>query len=411
MKKIISFFCLAFFSSTAFAQWTQLNTGNATAQFECISFKDSIFGFAGGMEPATGLGVIYKTTDGGATWSLTTLQKQPRPIHDMTEIGGTFYAVGDSGAYFIYNAGLDEWDTITKFTNQSLHCIAIRSSGEIFAGGANGVLFRTNPVIALDSRTQLTVNKILLPGTTEMITCGEGANIWYSNDDGLTFDSLTNPFWGFLNVNGAAIGNQFGNDFVQFVGDYGFATSSQYLNPGLGPQNVYAPANTSADYYSINYFPGGTAGVITGEYGFIFRTADGGLTWSADSAVSPTVNLYNSSLKSGVAYLCGTLGTILKSNIDISSVNSPVANPVSAAAFPNPFSDELNVVVDLKNPSSVELQVTDVTGRIVLDENEGNDFSGKNKFNVQGMSALTGGIYFVKVMTENGVATLPVVKR
>ncbi|HET6992745.1 MAG TPA: T9SS type A sorting domain-containing protein, partial [Bacteroidia bacterium] len=112
-----------------------------------------------------------------------------------------------------------------------------------------------------------------------------------------------------------------------------------------------------------------------------------------------------------LAYICGWNGRILKSHNDISAVHTALPGGFEISAFPNPFADELNIVIDLQKNSPVKISVTDIAERIVLEENEGELNSGKQVIHPAGISSLVSGMYFLKVISENGEMSIPVVKQ
>lgn len=71
---------------------------------------------------------------------------------------------------------------------------------------------------------------------------------------------------------------------------------------------------------------------------------------------------------------------------------------VEVALYPNPTTDVLNVVAE----GVQEISVVDVNGRVVMNE--------KNS-NVINMAELANGVYFVRVITNNGVASQKIVKK
>ena len=196
-----------------------------------------------------------------------------------------------------------------------------------------------------------------------------------------------------MNVQGFAYNSSFANAIA--VGNSGDALFS--TNSGINWTSFSSGVTTTLNKVA---FANDLAGVIVGNNGIILRTQDGGTTWMRDSVPGVTENLTGICWATDtIAYICGADGRVLKSNMDISSVNSPLVNPMNASAFPNPCSDELNIVLNLESSSSVQVQITDVAGRIVLMENEGENFVGKNVFHVNGISSLTTGMYFVRVIT------------
>ncbi len=80
------------------------------------------------------------------------------------------------------------------------------------------------------------------------------------------------------------------------------------------------------------------------------------------------------------------------------------------SVFPNPFIDVLAIRIELGKSSVVQINVLDVTGRILLTQNKGIYAEGNGIIHLDRIASLGGGIYFVNVKTENGEVTIPVVK-
>ena len=73
-------------------------------------------------------------------------------------------------------------------------------------------------------------------------------------------------------------------------------------------------------------------------------------------------------------------------------------NKLSVAVFPNPASDELNIVLDETN---FEISISDLSGKEVA-------MSTSNNVNIQGLNS---GVYVYKVMTANGTASGKFIKK
>ena len=87
-------------------------------------------------------------------------------------------------------------------------------------------------------------------------------------------------------------------------------------------------------------------------------------------------------------------------DIKITSGNTADIDNLNTAAVdfhPNPVSDKLYISEDVR-----EVSVVDVNGRIVMND--------KNT-RVVDMSELANGVYFVRVITDNGTATKKIVKK
>jgi len=78
----------------------------------------------------------------------------------------------------------------------------------------------------------------------------------------------------------------------------------------------------------------------------------------------------------------------------------------NAWVYPNPCSDLLNVAIDLKNPSFVNLALTDLTGRILFSDSKVNVSPGLQKFQFSksqfGDYFNNGGVYIVNINTDEG---------
>ena len=84
-----------------------------------------------------------------------------------------------------------------------------------------------------------------------------------------------------------------------------------------------------------------------------------------------------------------------------------VGNDMQLVAYPNPMNDELNVMVGLSNGESYQLEVTNLQGKLVHQENHTYD-NGIHKLNT---SAWNSGMYIVRVATKHATKHMKVVKK
>lgn len=105
----------------------------------------------------------------------------------------------------------------------------------------------------------------------------------------------------------------------------------------------------------------------------------------------------------------GNGNTILRTNVQdyVSSVEDVLAEN-AVIVTPNPVTSQLNVAINLENSSEqVEVQVIDLTGRVLLNETLDNLQSANLTYNVAKYPA---GNYFIKVTTTEGSAIQKFVK-
>jgi hypothetical protein len=76
---------------------------------------------------------------------------------------------------------------------------------------------------------------------------------------------------------------------------------------------------------------------------------------------------------------------------------------------PNPTQNSTAISMVLDNESKVEMSMMDLTGRKVLDVNAGQMSQGAHRFDVD-MSALSTGVYFLRVAVNNGILVKKVVR-
>jgi len=72
------------------------------------------------------------------------------------------------------------------------------------------------------------------------------------------------------------------------------------------------------------------------------------------------------------------------------------------SVYPNPCTDVLNIVVDLKSSSFVRISVTDITGKIVFTRNDECRNAGMQEYRIKREQVGRPGLYLVSVQTKEG---------
>jgi photosystem II stability/assembly factor-like uncharacterized protein len=406
MKKFITLFSATLISTGIFAQWDTLHS-NTTTNFNAIAFLDENNGIAVGTDPVTNGGNAFETTDGGITWTWVT-----QTTHAYNDVFFSSQNMGwiaaDSG-YVVRETSANWMPGIrAHIGTKNFYTIFFPTDSIGYVGGESGVLYRTADSgltwDTLNTGTNLSINDIYFSDPANGWIVGDGGYMATTADSGNTWTIISNPNFGFFNCNSFAYMGSTAEAYA--VGNNGQMLHS--TNGGLN-WNAFS-SGTIYTLHSVR-FTNDLAGIVAGYDGTIHRTEDGGITWWNESMPYVHENLTGISWASDtLAYICGWNGRILKSRRDISAVHTVLPKGIELSAYPNPFADDLNIAIDLSQNSDVELSVMDVTGRIVLVENEGELNSGKHVLHPAGISSLVNGMYFVKVISDNGELTVPVVK-
>ncbi|MBI3512412.1 MAG: T9SS type A sorting domain-containing protein [Bacteroidetes bacterium] len=407
MKKL--FLCaLLFIGANLSAQWDTLQTNCAT-NFRDIFFVSRDTGFAVGAD-AAGHADIRMTTDAGSVWTQPVFPANFPGLNAVRFFSSTEgWAVGNSGVMMkTTNNGMN-WDTVSAVTAEDLYSINIPTSATIYIAGVNGTLMRSSDdgatwAAITNSGTSLDINDLHFINSSAGFICGNGGFISATGDACANWTFFTQPYGGFFNANGYDYAGTTNNAFC--VGDYGLSIFS--TDAGITWNTQTLPTA-----YNLNKvrFGNDLGGLIVGDHGTIFISIDGGTSWYDDTVSFIHENLYSAAYDHDTsAYVCGDAGTILKSLRDISSVHENISTGISASVFPNPFNDQFNISFALKNSSAVKIEIADVTGRIISENNYGTIGAGEHIFSCDEIADAVPGIYFVKVMTENSAMTIPVVK-
>ena len=407
MKKLLLAFA-ALFSISLSAQWDALPT-NVNWDFYGIAFFSSDTGIVVGTDSTHTSAEIMRTTDGGASWSSPSFPSGLSPLNAIGFYSQNGCIVGDDGCVLVSSNGGATWDTVTRFTSENLYCVSFPTMTTVFAGGENGSLFRSFDAgltwDTLEGGTSEAIRDLYFIHAGAGFIVADGGYIAATGDGGDTFYFFPQPYYGFFQPLGYAY---VGTSNVAFcVGQDGLAVSS--ADGGQSWSTFATPVNE--DLHQVAFL-NDLSGIICGDSGFIYLTEDGGLSWNIQTNAQHRVSLRDIAFGGDTtAYICGDDGRVLKSHYDISGIHSYASASLNANAYPNPFENELNISLDLQTSSEVILTITDLSGRIVLQENKGELAAGKNIVRPNGMVTLVPGMYFVSVNACGAIVNLPVIRK
>jgi photosystem II stability/assembly factor-like uncharacterized protein len=356
-----------------------IDVGNTALQITNISPVSGTTAWVGAFDSTDGLGGVFKTSDGGATW-------EPQNSDGFTTVGESWFnvvhffdanvglAMGDpeGGEYEIYKTT----DGGTNWTRIAGSAIPNPLSGEY---GYNG------GYAAAGGSFWFTTNK---------------GRVYRTTNQGVTWTVAQAPItdFGADAQNGRIYFSDANNGYLQKNVVAGAVTTRTYATTTNGGTTWSTPVPFTGTRFILNYIPGTTTMVATSQAEPVGTSVstDNGATWTdleptgiEQRGASAFLNLTTGwcagfstdPLTDGVFKLTGALGT---QNFE---------NATKFKVYPNPASSM--VTISAANADSYKLSVTDITGKVVMTK------SLNGIENTLDISSLSTGAYFFELSSEN----------
>lgn len=163
-------------------------------------------------------------------------------------------------------------------------------------------------------------------------------------------------------------------------------------------------ADTIPSLNCVRFIDGNT-GWAVGEHGTILHTIDGGLHWSYQVSNTKQGLNYLHFTGNNHGWVCGDSSTVLHTNNGgVTGIDHWHKDNGGFRVFPNPVSDVATIELKLKQPQNITFRLIDMTGRVKMTIPYGEKQNGPLRLilNVDNQPA---GMYFIEVITENGVMT------
>ncbi len=397
------------------AQWDTLNSG-VTYRLNAIAANDpNMIGVvAVGFNPATdsgAYGTLVLSGDNGNTWWEQAEEFAPNlELHDIDFTDNQrAWIVGDSGMVVLRTIWFLTYTSANYISPYNLLCGYPVNDSVFSCAGEHGVAYRTfdygNSWDTLSTGTSENINDIYFTDAANGWIVADGGYMAFTSDSGSTWTFVAQPMFGFEDINGFAYQGTSGLS-PYFVGTSGLQNYS--VNGGVSWSTI-PWATTTNDLHKIR-FMNDLSGIICGDNGHISRSEDGGGFWFTETAPT-SQDLYDIAFAGDTtAFICGDSGVVLRSNRDISSVRPVTGVPISANVYPNPNDGQLFISLRTEAGSNVEIQLLDMTGRVISTNYNESVSGGENRFEIE-TENLASGIYFVKIQTNEQVVTLPVIRR
>ncbi|MFZ1978969.1 MAG: YCF48-related protein [Bacteroidota bacterium] len=294
--------------------WTSQLNGTAP-YLSSVSFTDADKGCISGSD-SLGNGIILCTTDGGLNWTSWINQMQsgrPGSIHIYsicltdtktgTAVGETVVGNSYLGTIFRTTDGGITWTSQTSGTGSYLYSVCFTDTNTGTVVGDGGTILRTTDGGAnwtrQSSGTTLPLHGVsftdantgtAVGGSGIILRTTNGGTSWTSQSIG-TMNGLSSVSFTDANT-GTAVGGSYPNGTVLHTTNGGVNWTSQ-PNPAI--YSLYNVCFTDAN-----------TGTAVGQYGTIIRTTDGGTNWTRQYATSN--DLY------GVSFTDVNTGTVVGGN-------------------------------------------------------------------------------------------------
>lgn len=410
------------------AQWTPLNS-TTTQTLNDVDFLDQNYGVIVGNA-----GTILLTTDGGMTWNDICYHNISGDVYNVkvTGVDTIFvsnwdWAIATGIIYYTTNAGLN-WNTVAVDATMN-HRIDLETkpvNTDIFAS-TSYLVSSANAGATWDtlvSNIAGTVSADLLrfsDNQTGSLSGNVSGFIGYS-----AYFYMTRNGTNWYRGESTMFPNADAHTTMCFAGsDTAYFFMNQYAGWSPGPLNrlvrtwnfnqtvqfgndtVYtfssAIVDTLPDFMNDARFETTMNGLALGNNGKIYRTVNGGTSWTIDYAdTCATCPLLKMDFENGVGYAVGESGILVKYDVTTDVTEKENTDELTCTIYPNPSQGIIKIKTASTEPVVVE--VADVLGNIIIASSvmSGNtatiDMSGEAK-----------GLYFVHLSAKGRVATKKIV--
>lgn len=395
MKYIFLLLLVIINSTSGYSQGWNNQTSNVTNTLFGVHFINANTGMAVGEQ-----GRILKTTNGGAFWQAVNFSDTYflKAVYMVDEF--VAFAVGSVGTVIKTTNGGTTWTSIIASGMGQFNCVSFLNSSVGWIGGFTGnVLRTTNGGLNWNNQPEVnfTINGIKFINLDFGLACGDGGKIYKTINGGFN--------WSTRNSN--TTGNLFALDVWNadtsvIVGAGGTVLLSIFGGDVWDP----SPTGLSAsDQLNSVTFCGNSANICAvGKNGRVIRTTNFGQNWLIQ-ATSTSDELFGVDFANGfTGYAVGVTGRVIKTvtggGVNIQQLGTEIpANYSLEQNYPNPFNPNTVIRFDLPNNSYVNLDVYDISGKLVKKLISKEMSLGKYsvEFNGEGLNS---GLYFYKLTTD-----------
>lgn len=167
-----------------------------------------------------------------------------------------------------------------------------------------------------------------------------------------------------------------------------------------------------ADLMHYNYVARAIVGGYTGLAGSLPSDIIAGETYSQDFFYNVPTDYDVAKMKAIILLIDNQSGAILngaKQELLFNGINLVSSDVAEVGVYPNPINELINVDVSLGAPQNVSIELMDVSGRVLMQQNQGKLSKGFHQAQIR-TESFPAGIYMLTFFTDSGTLTLKVVK-
>jgi photosystem II stability/assembly factor-like uncharacterized protein len=398
-----------FRSTDSGATWTSASSGIV------LSEVNSIAGEGPDVYAVMNNGSMYSSTDYGITWNADT------SLHvgttSVSVIGQKVYAATNSGIFVSSDNGTT-WDAINGGVMDTTYPTMVVQSGENLIAAtqeSGGVFFSSDNGLIWKNVGQNLPELASLEVSGSTVVAGTRGGVYVSKDDGETWANVNDTL---ININALAA-----TDLDVFAGRYLWPVaigSSQSTAPGGVFRSTdggltWSPFSSGLPFDPQTYAPAVYSIAVHG--GYVFAGLDPGLytsTITDNNWVNIGQNLPNGRVLSlfvnDSSVFVGTelSGIWLAPLSEVTGIKSPTTSALPKSFqleqnYPNPFNPSTTISYQLSKASNATLSVYDILGRHVATLIDAKQNPGNYKV-VFNASKISSGVYFYRLETNNYVA-------
>jgi photosystem II stability/assembly factor-like uncharacterized protein len=266
-------------------------------------------------------GVLLRTTNGGAGWTLVDVNT-PANLYALAGVGGTGWAVGEGGIVRKTSNQGTSWIAQNSGTFDTLRGLSVFDADHAWAVGDNGTAIATSDGGATWRRAATGAARLHAVHFIDQfagLAVGQAGAIVATSDGGQTWAGVAGGTTAHLRALAA-----FGTTLAWAAGHGGTIIRSHDAGA------TWAPCNTTSDatLYAIA-FRDAHEGWAAGEGGVVLHTSDGGVTWSLEHVGIQDDLRGLSFFGGGPGWLVGDASTALRvggGSPDIAGVVLPAVN-------------------------------------------------------------------------------------
>jgi photosystem II stability/assembly factor-like uncharacterized protein len=331
------------------ATWTDINNGNISGDIYNVTVTGTDTIYLSTYDFGTASGDVYRTTNGGISWNVKA--SDPGINHridlEWNQASNTLFASA-SNLLSTQNSG-SSWDTLLNYiagtTSTDLLHFADPQTGHLSGNisgfiGYSAYFFRTED----GGQNWYKGDPFSFPNSHALTTMS-----FVSADTSYAF---TNQYsgWAPSATNGMVRMYNF-NRSVPNPGDTSYTFNSQVVNAAM------------PDYMNDAVFETAMKGYAFGNAAKIYRTQNGGTTWTVEyTDTCSSCAILKSDFENGVGYAVGSNGTLVKFGTTTSVVESSDLQTVNI--YPNPGTGKFTI--RWGNPGNTLIEVLDIVGNTVL---------------------------------------------